>query len=427
MVHPLRFALLGAGSVAELYLPVFRHLPQAQLLALADIDTDSLHELGKKYAIERLYTSVEAVAADPDIDGVIVGTPPNLHAAHIECCARAGKHVLCEKPMAATVADCRRIIEACERAGVKLQMAHMKRFMRGNQRVKALVDRGILGQLFMAECHWDCAVPQLVGTYREQAVTVGGNLQDHGPHAFDLVRWWSGLDIQRVSASIQSVHPQRPTEDAAVAILEHEQGFVSYHHMTRISYGREHGQDTYRLYGTEGTLVVRNDHHFPTMSLESPEIVLYRPGRCVQRFETEHGWNIDDSVVLNDPFYNQVKAFCECIRDNSEPRVSGADGRHVIEAVVAAYVSSVEGRKVELPLDTEPDLAELFKAVKERDNQWFQSVPETDPLPTIELPEHLLAHCPPRSKEKWSDQENGQIDRAGWHGLMRRLRIKLRG
>jgi predicted dehydrogenase len=284
MPSTLRCAMLGCGAVADLYLPVFRSLERARLLAVIDIDRGRAREMAEKYAVNRVYDSVQEAACDREIDAVIVGTPPNVHAEHIELLARAGKHILCEKPMASSVEDCQRIIDACRASKVTLQMGHMKRFMRGNQKVKALIDSGALGTVFMAECHWDCAVPQLVGTYREEAVTVGGSLQDHGPHAFDLIRWWTGNDVLRVSATVRSVHPGRPTEDAAVVVLEHAGGMFSYHHMTRISYGREHTQDTYRIYGTEGTLVVRNDHHFPTMSLESPEIILYRPGELVQRF-----------------------------------------------------------------------------------------------------------------------------------------------
>jgi len=80
-----------------------------------------------------------------------------------------------------------------------------------------------------------------------------------------------------------------------------------------VSYGREHWQDLYRIYGTGGTLVVRNHHHFPTTSLESPKIVLYKPGGCIQRYDLVHPWNLDDTVVQNNPFYKKLKAFCECI------------------------------------------------------------------------------------------------------------------
>ncbi len=424
MTSKLNFAMLGCGAVADLYMPAFKYLDRANVVAVIDVDESAARYVAEKYNVEKVYKDVAVAAQDSEVHAVIVGTPPNVHAEQIQICAAEGKHVLCEKPMASTVEDCQSIIDACRKNNVTLQMGHMKRFMRGNQKVKAIIDSGALGKIFMAECHWDCAVPKLVGTYREQAVTVGGSLQDHGPHSFDLVRWWTGNDVVNVSATIRSVHPDRPTEDAAVAVLEHESGMFSYHHMTRISYGREHTQDTYRIYGTEGTLVVRNDHHFPTMSLESPEIILYRAGELVQRFETLHGWNIDDVVILNYPFFNEVEAFCESVLDHVPSRVTGEDGKHVIECVIAAYISSWKGIKVTLPVQKTPDLAEVFKAIKQRDarSYGYDYSVEAKPHPPLSIPEHILGHRPPRTKERWSDTEHGMRGLADLEGLPRRLK-----
>jgi predicted dehydrogenase len=424
MKDTLNMAMLGCGAVADLYLPAFKYLEHAEVIAVIDIDRLTAEEIAEKYGVPGIYTDAAVAAGDEAIDAVIIGTPPDLHAEHIALFAQKGKHILCEKPMAADVKDCQRIIDACSADGVKLQIGHMKRFMRGNQKVKAIIDSGALGKIFVAECHWDCAVPQLIDSYREKSVTLGGSLQDHGPHSFDLVRWWTGNDILEVSATIRSVHPKRPAEDACVAVLEHEHGMFSYHHMTRISYGREHTQDTYRIYGTEGTLVVRNDHHFPTMSLESPEIILYRAGECTQRFETRHGWNIDDVIIQNFPFYNQLESFCESIRENSTPRVTGEDGKHVIECVVAAYISSLSGVKVKLPLHDDVNLAELFQAIKKRDahSLKYDYDIEVKPQPPLQISEHVLGHRPPYTKEKWSDKEHGMAGQAELEGLQRRLK-----
>ena len=425
MRHPLNFAMLGCGAVADLYLPAFKFLPEANIVAVIDIDQTMAHEIAEKYHVEKIYSDAAAAAADPEIDAVIIGSPPHLHAEHAELFAAQGKHILCEKPMAATVPDCRRIIDTCRKHGVKLQMGHMKRFMRGNQKVRAIIDSGALGKIFMAEYHWDCAVPQLIGSYRERAVTVGGNLQDHGPHAFDLIRWWTGNDILEVSTTIRSVHPDRPNEDAAAVILEHENGMFSYYHLTRIFYGREQTQDVYRIYGTEGTLVVRNDHHFPTMSLESPEIILYRPGDCIQRFETIHGFNVDDAFLMNFPFYNQLAAFCESILNDTPPRVTGEDGKHVIEAVIAAYISSYENRKVKLPLTQDVDLAQLFRDIKKRDAatlKYDYTVDEPMPQPPIFIKEGFTGSRLLRTGGKWSDIENGLTDKITLEGLQRRLK-----
>jgi len=408
-MNRIRIGMLGCGSVAHCYAPIFKYLEEGELAAVIDINEDAARKVSEKYGVGRVYADVARAADDPDLDAVIVGTPPNIHAEQIELLASRGKHILCEKPMASTVEDCLRIIEACKRNKVKLQIAHMKRFMRGNQKVKAVVDSGTLGKVFMAECHWDCAVPQLIGTYREQKSTGGGSLQDHGPHSFDLIRWWTGNDILEVSASIGIIHPKRPAEDFAVAVLEHENGMVSFHHMTRVSYGREHSQDAYRLYGSQATLVVRNDHHFPTTSLEPPEILLYKPDGIVQRLDPGRVWSLTDTVVQNSAFYNQTKAFCDCILQDTEPRVTGEDGLHTIEAVVAAYVSAWRRIKVRLPFRETVDLSELFSDIRARSRQSFGDDYAIADAWTPAYPfAPSCAHKPPRTKEKWSDAEHGR-------------------
>jgi len=423
MEGPIRFALTGCGGVADFYLPAFRVLEGVELVAVIDPDAGARSYAAEKGRVPHAFADLDEAIAGVPFDALVIGSPPTVHAAQAELAAKAGIHLLCEKPMAATVRDCERIIAAARTAGVKLQLAHMKRFMRGNQKVKAIVDQGLLGTLFMVECHWDCNVPQLVGTYREQEVNMGGSLQDHGPHSFDLVRWWTGNDILRVSASIRSVHPGRPTEDAAVVVLDHENGMVSYHHMTRISYGREHSQDTYRLYGTIGTLVVRNDHHFPTMSIESPEIILYRSNAEAKRFETYHGWNADDSFRQNYAFLNELVAFRDAIVNDTEPLVTGEDGLRAIETAVAAYVSSWKGIKVSLPFREAVDLAALFRDIKERDRAAFgnSSVGE-ESRPGTTVHEPLYGDTPPRTGERWSDELHGQKGRASYDGVGGRIR-----
>jgi predicted dehydrogenase len=401
MMDKVRIGMLGCGQVAHLYGPIFEYLDKGELVAAIDIDADAARGIAEKYGVGRVYTDVRQASDDDNIDAVIVGTPPNVHAEQIELLASRGKHILCEKPMASTVQDCLRIIQVCNQNNVKLQMAHMKRFMRGNQKVKALVDAEALGRVFMAECHWDCAVPQLIGTYRERRETGGGSLQDHGPHSFDLIRWWTGSDILQVSASVGIIHPRRLTEDFAVVTLEHENGMVSYHHMTRVSYGREHSQDTYRLYGTQGTLVVKNDHHFPTTSLEPPEILLYKQNGVMQRLDPGRVWSLSDTITENSAFYNQTKAFCDCIVEDTEPRVTGDDGLHAMEAVVAAYVSASRGVKVRLPFRETVDLNQLFDDISERSRKMFgEDYVIADPWtsgPGLATPRPFE---PPRTKEK---------------------------
>ena len=116
-MEQISMAMIGAGSVVHLYLPVFKCLEKVRPVALVDINEPRARWLAHRYGVEKVYTEVKQAAADPQIDAVIVATPPNLHAEHAQVCAAAGKHVLCEKPMASTVGECQRIIDACRQGG----------------------------------------------------------------------------------------------------------------------------------------------------------------------------------------------------------------------------------------------------------------------------------------------------------------------
>ena len=190
--------------------------------------------------------------------------------------------------------------------------------------------------------------------------------------------------------------------------LEHENGLLSYHHMTRVSYGFEHWQDTYRLYGSEGTLVARNDHHFPTSSLEPCQITVFSRGFHSQRLDVGRVWALDDTIANNQPFLNKTIAFCLSILHDTDPLVTGEDGLHTIEAVMAAYVSAWKGIKVPLPCRDDVDLQTLFREIKLRSTNAFgtdYTVAEGQ-IP-VHLREPLRAFTPPRTKECWDDARHG--------------------
>jgi len=416
----IKFAILGCGAVSELYLPIFKYVDEASLVAVADKSIKKAKDVANQYSIDKVYTSAKQIAQDKDIDVVIVATPPQYHGENINILAQAKKHILCEKPMANTISECERIINVCKSNKVKLQLGHMKRFMRANQKVKAIIESGALGKVFMVKCDWDVGVPQLIGTYRENKVTGGGLLQDHGPHAFDLIRWWTKNDIKKISATIKIIHPKRQNEDTAVVTAEHENGMTSIYNMTRIFFGREYSH----IYGTKGTLIIKNENHFPTMSLESPEIILYGPNQKVINLDLLHGWNIDSQIKQNSPFYSQIKAFCESIKNDSKPRVSGQDGLHAMECVFAAYESSLKGEKIKLPYTEDVDYEQLFYKIKQRDKIELQYNYEigNDKDINIKIKDHVLASRPSYTGETWDEKINGMEDVAKIEGIERRLK-----
>ena len=121
-------AILGCEQSVAMYMPMFRYLDNGEFVAAVDIAKEKAEKARDVYGAKRAYTSIDEMLLDAEIDGVIVATPHYLHAEHVVKIAEAGKHVLCEKPMARTIDECDRMIDASERNGLILMPAHMKRF-----------------------------------------------------------------------------------------------------------------------------------------------------------------------------------------------------------------------------------------------------------------------------------------------------------
>jgi len=306
----------------------------------------------------------ETLIADPGVDAVIVGSPPWEHREQVVRAAAAGKHVLCEKPMARDVGECRTMIEACRTAGVVLMVGFMKRFDPALCMAAQMVEAGELGEIIETEARWEWPQYFLAG-WRDTARCGGGLFQDHGSHTVDLARWWLG-DITRVSASVRILLEGREVEDYAHCVCTHSSGAVSIHHHSRLSQRtpREH----YRIEGTRGALVLEAVNRWTYQHLHPFQITLHRNTQGLDSTAMDITPRVDaalDREVTEAFRYSrELGAFTRCVLDGSEPEVcSGEDGLRAIQIIDAAYISAAERRVVELPLDPDYDIDVVLRAL----------------------------------------------------------------
>lgn len=150
----VRIGILGTGIIIRDYhLPILKNHPKAQVVAAANVHPDSLRRLAAEQGIPRAYTDLQAMADDPEIDAVVIGLPNYLHAPVTIQMLEAGKHVLCEKPMALSVTEGQEMIAASRRTGRKLMIAHMWRFDPETLWLRELVSSGTLGRVFKVKSH----------------------------------------------------------------------------------------------------------------------------------------------------------------------------------------------------------------------------------------------------------------------------------
>jgi len=359
----VRLAMIGCGFGAQsLYAPFFRYLGNGELVAVMDLDESRAAACQKATGARKLYRELGPLLDDPEIDAVMILTPPFAHAEQVTLAAQAGKHVYCEKPMAKTVAEADAMIAACQRHGVKLQIAFMKRFNTSFRLVKRLLEEGEIGEIFEMRAVWDNArAGASRANYRHNIAAGGGFLQEDGSHPLDICRWWMG-DVEQVSAEVMIVAPNRfDNESVAAVTMKHRGGGMSTLHITMLSHRT--GEESYEVFGTKGTLLMRWLFH-STKSLEPATLQIHRGAKQVTDLTLGTSWNIHEEMEQNWQYLQEMRHFCDCVLNDRQPAVTGEDGRAVVEIINAAYISADQGRKVRLPLVETPDFAAIFARMR---------------------------------------------------------------
>lgn len=264
-MEKLRMGVISCSGMAEGHMEAIRKNPDAELIAVCDIDLEKAKKTARKFGVEHVFQDYRELLSMPEVDAVTIVTPDQLHREMAEEALRAGKHVLCEKPLALTREDCAAITAAAEKADKKFMVGQICRYTPGFKKAKELIDKGVIGDLTFVESEYAHDYTGIIepGTWRADPLrngVVGG-----GCHAVDLLRWIAG-DPLRVSAySNHKSFPHLPYDDTTVASLLFP-GQVIGKVFVSISCKREYTMRTV-LYGTKGTIIVDNT---------SPYMYIYR-------------------------------------------------------------------------------------------------------------------------------------------------------
>ncbi|MBD3383472.1 hypothetical protein GF407_00975 [candidate division KSB1 bacterium] len=365
----INLGLIGCGlGAGALYGSFFDYLENGRLIACMDIDKKRAEILKKQTGAAYLYTDLDEMLANDEIDAVIVVTPTNYHAEQVVKAAEAGKHVFCEKPMAPTIEEADQMIDACNHYNVRLQIALMKRFNNSFLKVKEIVDSGRLGDIFELRAIWDNARTRASaeGNYRHRLISGGGYLQEDGSHPIDICRWFMG-EVDSVSGHVMLVAGNRfENDDLDLVVMKHRNGSMSSLHITMLTHRR--GLESYEIFGTKATLLMEWKFH-STHSLEPGIIKIYENAGQVTDVTLETSWNPHEELIDNWQYLNELRHFCDCILYDKTPRVGGDDGRAAVEIINAAYLSAMLNKTVKLPLESSPDLNSLFTRLQ-KESKW---------------------------------------------------------
>jgi len=383
----LKAGIVGCGGSAWVgHLPWLWQHSQLELVATCALQAEQAAAAAKRWGDARSYTAFRSMLEKEKLDLLVIATPPDTHADLAIAATERGIHVLLEKPMARTLKECDDIIAAVAKHRTVFSLSHEKRFNPGFEKIKEIIDEGMLGAIFYLALHWSAAVrldpeklcpPDYRQSYEWRWTdprSGGGIVLDHVPHYLDLWRWWTGSELDTVCAELLNVRKDLICderlggchEDFSSVLMKFKNGAIGFFEsgnagrglspILNVGSGIGEWSEYGMIYGTRGHLIF---DLFPWDSPELPRIMIYS---LVDKQPSYRGWF---QVELPDPwrspggplapktnalysFKRQLDHFVLCIQEQRKPLVTAWDGRATIAAVEAIYESHRSNQKVKV-------------------------------------------------------------------------------
>jgi predicted dehydrogenase len=326
---PIRFGLIGAGAIAHhAYLPAMTGLSHTNLTAIVDTNLATLNNLAEKYNLS--YIGPDITSCLDYVDAVIVAVPNYLHFPTCKTFLKAGKHVLCEKPMTNSTESAYDLVDCARRNDVKLAVAHVRRFYPSSQLVREIIKQRRLGNIIGFDCQEGVVFnwPTTSGFFFDREKAGGGVLMDIGVHLLDLLIWWFDSKPNLLAYEDDNLGGVEAFSKVKLTFDNKVEGSVQVSRLSQLKNNYhiefEKGTIAYNPFDTRGFYLYENDN-----------FIGQRPRIC-------------RAAKRKFDFVEAVKAmlqnFCDAVRENSEPLVTGLEGARVIEFIQECYKNRQQTR-----------------------------------------------------------------------------------
>ena len=348
------FAIVGTGMISQFHVQALDAIRGAKLVACFDHISKYAHQFAEKNGCTPC-ESLRDLLNNPAVDVVIICTPSGSHMEPAVAAARAGKHVVVEKPLEITLRRCDRIIRACEKNNVRLCTIFPSRFSPVNRELKAAIDSGRFGTLTLGDTYvkwWRTQEYYDSGGWRGTwNMDGGGAYMNQAIHQVDLLRWLMG-DVAEVTGMTGTLaHKRIEVEDVGVATLQFAGGAVGVIEATTSAWPGLLKKT--EIHGTQGTVIIEQDSilrwEFATKDRRDASIR--------RKFSSESqvsGGAADPAAISFQGHKDQLQDFIRSISSNRPPLVDGIEGRRSVEIILAIYKAAWSGRRVQLPLRSDP-------------------------------------------------------------------------
>lgn len=329
----INFAVIGIKGFGKSHIRAIVENDDANLALLCDITEPELKAAAEQYHTSYT-TDYDDVLANPDIDAVILAIPDQLHKDFAIKALRAGKHVLCEKPMSLDFGECKEMIKVADETGKYLMVGQICRFTPGFIKAKELVDSGEIGELFFVEGEYAHDYEGIDTPWRFDPKAPRHGLVGGGCHSIDLLRWIAGNPVEVFGYSNHKMLKDWPTDDCTVAIMKFPNDVIG---KVFCSTGckRNYTMRTV-LYGSKGTIIVDNKSSYLSLFRESIDSQKAEFGSRAEEIELRLPVNVNNHNATA-----EVREFCNCILNGEPPHVDGREGATTV-SICTAVLESVD-------------------------------------------------------------------------------------
>jgi predicted dehydrogenase len=354
----LGIGVIGAGGISHSHLLAVRssaNRDRARIVAIADIDAERANEQAKQYGVERVFTDYRELIACDEVQAVCVCTPPFLHVEQSVAALRAGKHVLCEKPVSPTLAGLDAIAEAEREGGATFAGVFQHRVGQGARQVKALIDEGRFGTLRfgLSETLWqrgkDYYDVWWRGTWEQEC---GGVTMGHGIHSIDMLLWLMG-EPESLIADAATVKLDIQVEDTSLATVRFRNGAVG---QIIVTVNAQDNRSRLEIFGDDLQAVSSGSAYGPTATPFGLTSLDAAHGEAAAGWASERV--PDETKHLHVPILSD---FIDAIASKRRPLVTVDECRRSMELITGMYKSAMTGQRVTFPIA--------------KDDQWYSQIP----------------------------------------------------
>ena len=351
---PVGFGIVGCGMISGVHAKAVEQIRGARIVACFNRSPDGARRFSEANGCT-MYERLGEMLADPAVDIVTVCTPSGSHMEPAVAAASAGKHVVVEKPLEITLKRCDRIINACRKNNVRLCTIFPSRFSAANLALKQAIDAGRFGRLTLGDTYvkwWRSQQYYDSGDWRGTwKLDGGGAYMNQAIHNVDLLYWLMG-DVAEVNGVMATLtHKRIEVEDVGVAWVRFRNGALGVLEATTSAYPGLLKKT--EIHGTRGSVIVEQDDvllwDFAKKHAKDAAI-----RRRFGRKSSNTGGAADPAAISCDGHVKQLKQFIRAIRTGGKSLVDGEEGRKSVEIILAIYKSAWTGRRVQLPLKSDP-------------------------------------------------------------------------